>query len=125
FDDRSTYVEFAAVYLELRSFADTLIPVFFPGLRDFDRVDALLAEDVDAAAALARTRPAGAPDPALTGPCRDDEPDEAPAEEPAPARPSRSEAVYRWLSRRADDAAARGNDVRAAILLVGAARRAP
>jgi hypothetical protein len=127
YDDRSTYVEFAAVYLELRSFADTLIPVYFPGIRDFDRIDALLAEDVDADAALAGTRLAGAPDPATAGPCLDEEPEEPPEpEEPEPTdRQPRSEAAARGLLQRADDAVARGNDVRAAILRAVAARRAP
>src|SRR5947209_16990725 len=34
-DDRAVYVEFAAVYLEMRYFAANLLPNFFPGIRDF------------------------------------------------------------------------------------------
>lgn len=46
-DDREVYVEFAATYLELSAFAPELVPSAFPGLTRLDRVDALLAADID------------------------------------------------------------------------------
>ncbi len=61
-DDYSTYVEFAAVYLELRYFARHLLPPYFPELRDIGRVDDIVGQDLDAEGLLAATRPAGAPD---------------------------------------------------------------
>lgn len=109
-DDRSVYVEFAATYLELRHFSPALVSVYFPGLPPAAEVDALLAEDVDAAAQLfATTRPPGAHDPAP--------PDEGRSDE--------AHDYYRRLGRSAAAAAARGNDVRAAILHTRAARVAP
>src|SRR5262249_15003663 len=41
-DDLAVYIEFAAVYLELRYFATNLLPNYFPGIRDFSRVEAVL-----------------------------------------------------------------------------------
>jgi hypothetical protein len=108
-DERSTYVEFAAVYLELRYFAANLLPNFFPGIRDFARVEQLLARDVDAAALFASTRLAGAPDPEVRVDTRSDESQEA----------------YWELVRSAERAALDGNTVRAAILRTRAARIAP
>jgi len=62
-DDQSTYVEFAATYLELRRFAAGLLPRYFPGLENVDSVDALLCRDVDVEGLYLATRPAAAPDP--------------------------------------------------------------
>src|SRR5205807_1770537 len=64
-DDRTAYIEFAAVYLELRYFAATLLSNSFPGIPDFVRVEELLARDVDAQALFDGTRLAGAPDPVV------------------------------------------------------------
>lgn len=33
-NDIETYVEFVAVYLELREFAEKNLPIYFPGIRD-------------------------------------------------------------------------------------------
>lgn len=119
--DRTAYVEFAALYLELRHFAPSLLPRYFPGLTDRAAIDALLAEDIDVAEVLAHSRPHGAPDPAAV--CR---PDGGPprardrAEEgPPPAPPS--DADYRDFVARADRARAAGNVVRAAMLRMQAA----
>ena len=62
-DDRITYVEFAALYLELRSFDPRRLSHYFPGLGDHARVDRLLAEDVDRKSLFARTRLEGAAEP--------------------------------------------------------------
>ncbi|MFO0808187.1 MAG: hypothetical protein U0746_06155 [Gemmataceae bacterium] len=62
-DDRAAYEEFAAFYLELRYFARPLVPHYFPSIEDFEPIDRLLAEDVDADQLFAACRLAGAPDP--------------------------------------------------------------
>jgi hypothetical protein len=108
-DDREVYIEFAAVYLDLRYFLKDLPPVYFPAIRDFERIDRLLAADVDASALYGRTRLAGATDPA---PRPDDNADEP------------SDACVK-LIRDARLAAREGNSVRAAILRTRAARIAP
>lgn len=59
-DDREAYVEFAALYLELRHFAPRLLAVTFPGLPEDGRVDAILAKDVGAEHLLDRSFPEGA-----------------------------------------------------------------
>lgn len=122
-NDASAYIEFAAVFLELRYFAPSLVRRYFPGLHDLDRVSDVLEGDVDAAEVWSQTRPANAPTPVELA----DDADRELAEELeeaeltiVEARPS--EGAYRRLNRRADRAAAVGNAVRAAILRTRAAR---
>ena len=55
--DESTYVEFVATYLELRRFAPSFLPRYFPGLQDLEAVDALIRRDVDADASVSRNSP--------------------------------------------------------------------
>jgi hypothetical protein len=118
-DDQAVYEEFAATYLELRHFAPALVRDYFPGIDDFDRVDALWAEDVDARVLLAKTRLPGAPDP---GPLRIGRWGvDAAASAWADEGPPSPEACRHFLDR-AERAAARGNCVRAAILMARAAR---
>ncbi|HMF15151.1 MAG TPA: hypothetical protein VKE94_22705, partial [Gemmataceae bacterium] len=76
-DDQEVYVEFAAVYLDLRYFLPDLPPVYFPAIRDFERIDRILALDVDAARLFQRTRLAGATDPAPRPDADADEPSDA------------------------------------------------
>lgn len=138
------YSEFAAVYAELRAFAPHCLPAYFPSLQDPERVEALLAEDLDLDALLDATRPGGAPDAVasedrvafdetdaelahLTG--RAPKPGLAaalPGEvrltvaragKPSPRRVKR-------YQRRAARASSRGNSVAAALLLECAARHA-
>jgi hypothetical protein len=108
-DDRSTYIEFASVYLELRYFSPNLVPVYFPGLPPLPEVDALLAQDVDAPALFTSTRLAGAPDPVARTAQQTDE----------------SHDYYWKLVRSAQRSAQSGNQVRAAVLHTRAARVAP
>jgi hypothetical protein len=121
-DDRTVYEEFAALYLELSFFAAPLLPGYFSAIEDFALIDQILAEDVDASALYAATRLPGAPDPvyAVDNP---DEGEQAPA--PSTLIWSGSNQGYQDLLVRADKAAVRGNDVRAAIRRERAARAAP
>ncbi len=130
-NDESVYVEFAAVYLELRYFAGDLLPYYFPGLQDLAAVDALLRRDVDDAGLFRATRPAGAV--AATLPVPSPEADrestngdnailvEAATEIVTDLDPS--EAEYQRLMHKVQRPAARGNVVRAAISRARAARR--
>jgi hypothetical protein len=126
-DDRTVYTEFAAYYLELRHFAPTLLPHVFPAIERPPVVEAVLAQDVDGEALLARTRLPGAPDP-HSGPGLAAEADPAETEPeaievaPEPVGPARG--MSRWRERRAESAGSKGNVVRAAILRTRAAPRA-
>ena len=63
YDDRSAYVEFAAVYLGIRYFKPYLMASFFPALESLEKVDAVLALDVPAEQLLEATRLPGTPGP--------------------------------------------------------------
>jgi hypothetical protein len=133
-DSATTYEEFTAVYLELRYFAPHVLPLYFPASSRLETIDAVLAEDVDAAKLFAATRLEGAPDPAPAPPppladeketlarSAGDETVEAPALTlPVGDAPR----AYLRLLQRADKASARGNMVRAAIFRMRAAELAP
>ncbi len=108
-DERSVYIEFAAVYLELRFFAANLLPTYFPAIRDFDALNRLLAQDLDADALFALTHLKGAAAPVLPEDTRSDE----------------AHFFYWKLMQSAERAAETGNIVRSAILHTKAARVAP
>lgn len=108
-DERSAYIEFVAVYFELKFFAPNLIPVYFPSLPPPAIVEPDLSRDLDAATLFSQTRLSGAPDPA---PRTDDQADE-------------SHDYYYRLTRGAQRAAEKGDVVGAAILHTRAARVAP
>jgi hypothetical protein len=118
--DLTTYIEFVALYLELRYFARHLLPAYFPELRDLGRVDDIVGQDLDAVGLLAATRLAGAPDIApreqLGGPVS------LAPRAPQPVRSPRSQRGARRLWERADRAAESGNVVRGAILRTRAAQ---
>ena len=61
--EHDVYVEFAAVFLELRDFDPTLLNGVFPAVRDPQRVERVLAQDLDIDRLLAGTRLPGAPSP--------------------------------------------------------------
>ncbi|MFO0617279.1 MAG: hypothetical protein U0414_32080 [Polyangiaceae bacterium] len=117
-DDRETWAEFAATYVEHRTFAPALVLRMFPTLGDLERVDALVAEDVDARALLESARPAGAPD-AIAAPSADVPAPPSARVPPVPAVLDR--AARDALIDRAGRAARRGNHVRAALSYLGAA----
>jgi PAS domain-containing protein len=108
-DEPTVYVEFAAVFLELRYFAANLLPIYFPAILDIERVAQLLLRDVDAEDLFTRTRLAGAPAPVVRTDTRSDE----------------SHDYYWRLVRNAERDGRAGNNVRAAIVRTKAARVAP
>ncbi len=108
-DDLSVYIEFAAVYLELRYFRSNLRATYFPALHDFQAIDQMVALDVDADALFAQTRLAGAPNPVVRTDTSSDE----------------SHDYYWKLLRNAERSKREGDIVRAAILRTRAARVAP
>ena len=120
--DLDAYVEFVAVALELKHFAATERPYYFPAIRDWPAIDALAARDVADVMLYRSTRPADAPD--FLEPLSE-LPDEA--DEPQPQEGvidlSSSPRCVRLMSQ-ADRAARVGNHVRAAILRMRAARLA-
>ena len=124
YDDRATFTEFAALYLELRSFEPGLLDRLFPTLRDLARVDGAI--DIDPAPLLRRTRPLGLPEiPARAPPRPPSSRAAAPRlEEPRHAR-SPSLAAMDRLFAQAAVARRRGNDVRAALLGLAALEVAP
>jgi hypothetical protein len=107
--ETDVYIEFAAVYLELHFFAANLVPIYFPGLSDLAKIDALLARDVDGSELFARTRLEGASQPVFRADTRSDE----------------SHDYYHRLMGVAGKAEQEGNAVRAAIMRTKAARVAP
>ncbi|HEY1381487.1 MAG TPA: hypothetical protein VGF55_32095, partial [Gemmataceae bacterium] len=123
-DDAAAYEEFIAVYFQLEYFAPPLLPHYFPAIDDFDRVTRLLVADVDAPALFAATRPAGALDPAVDvdTPDRPEEPGDGPPAGPGPRSVSPAESQV--LAALAGRAATAGNDVRAALRYMQAARTA-
>ncbi len=65
YDDASTYIEFAAVYLGIRYFKPYLTASFFPGLASLQSIDRIVAEDIDADELLRATRLPRTPDPEM------------------------------------------------------------
>jgi len=108
-DSYSTYVEFAAVYLELNYFASSLLENTFPGITDQQAILQLLQRDLDAEALFHATRLQGAPLPKELPFVRTDESQEA----------------YWNLVRLAQKATFKNNLVQAAILYMKASRIAP
>lgn len=122
-NDLDAYVEFLALSLELKHFAPTERPFYFPAIRDWPAVDALAFRDVAHLALYRRTRPEGAPE--YLEPLSDD-PDELnnAAETVDPVIDLTSSPRFIRLQAQADRAAKLGNHVRSAILRVRAAKLA-
>lgn len=114
------YVEFTAVALELLQFAPEQRPLFFPAVRDWNRVDQLLSADVDQAQLFRTTQPDGASPKAPHSDAAALKSVEAgTTEQPAEAVPARR---YAKLIQKAEKAASVGNNVKAAMLRMVAAR---
>jgi hypothetical protein len=127
--DQACYVEFAALYAELRYFAPSFLPRFFPGLKDISAIDALLAEDVDLEMLYRAATPAGATP--VADRCEIDRWSDSPADlgllddEPVARQETPSESECRAMMRKSQRPASVGNVVRAAIYRAKAARCAP
>jgi len=124
-DEGNTFLEFAALYLELRHFAPALVPHYFPALGDEKRIDTLLAEDIDVPQLLAETCLEGAADPPLRTPVvqrGEAEVHGAAASEPGQPGPRRT-VDPDTLVLRANHVGTLGNLVRAAVLRTHAAAR--
>lgn len=122
-----TYVEFAAVFLELLYFAPEQLPWHFPALVHGDPIADLLARDVDHRALYEATRLPGAGDRVIreldaAGINGFGEPQEGVVEEADPLRPSPP--AYWRLIARAEKASSVGHTAKAAILRRRAARLA-
>ncbi len=119
---REAYIEFAAVFLELRYFAREHLAWYFPCLRDTSRIESLLRRDVDHGELFAVTRVRGA---TLQLGRSDDVHHERMhfGEEQLPADPLQPSPPVFWrLLARAERAGTLGNRVKAAILRTKAAR---
>lgn len=131
-DELGVFIEFAAVYLELRYFARELLPLYFPTLDDLAQVDALLAEELDAEHLYTTTRLPGACEPAWSADAEqlpippEDELGRAPPLAPCSSvsLPARTRRRLARLCRKAERASALGNQVRAMVFYMRAARRA-
>ena len=119
-DDREVYIEFAALYLELRYYAPGLLLTTFPGLIAHERVMETLALDVDVEPLLEEGRPTvvegPAPTKALEGTSMPSWSAPAAFDTPKRALGKVDATTHARLLRRADVARAKGNDVRAALL---------
>ncbi len=113
-DDRETYAEFAALYLELVNFAPGLLGETFPTLADPSAADAALAEDLDVERLLEASRPAGAKRSHVAPPPSDE--GEAPEEASDAAPPAVGRAEAEALLGEARAARSEGNNVRSALL---------
>ena len=129
--DESTYVEFAATYLELRRFAPSFLPRYFPGLGRLEAVDALIRRDVDADDAVPGDAARRRADPSDS--CELDQwaglgerigQSASGRRRPRPPEIP-SETKYRVLMRASQRPASLGNVVRAAIYHARAERCAP
>src|SRR5262249_7605716 len=118
-DDHDTdlvvFREFAAFALEVRNFLPGEWLTYFPGLQRPETIFAAIRKFVDVDALLARTKPPGL----LAEPALSRRPPDPPV--PSPATGRAPEAVRA----RAQRAAVRGNDLRAAILLARAGDPSP
>jgi hypothetical protein len=123
-NDTEAYVEFAAAFLDLRYFSPAALAHVFPAIEDAEEVEAVIADEVDAARLVEATRLPGAPGPRqaavvveeLIEASADDESDDD-------GGGDADVGLDRWLIVRADRVAARGNLVRSAILWAQVARR--
>ncbi len=125
-DEREVYIEFAALYLELRHFAPALLVTTFPGVAEHERVMETLSLDVDVAQLLSRDRPTEVVPPASTRQLKGTSMPSfsAPASfgvsEKVRAAPVSGSQHARILAR-AQKMRDKGNDVRAALLAMRAA----
>jgi hypothetical protein len=114
--DVSTYIEFVAVYSELKHFAPRLLGDYFPSLRSEAVVDEVIGQDFDVAHWSAATRLPGAPEPNEQTVEDEEALIERRADPQATNPRKQSDRMYARLMRLADRAKAHGNDVRAGVM---------
>jgi hypothetical protein len=120
-DDLETYVEFVAVYLELRYFAARDLIGYFPAIRDWERIDRMVTRDVDHIRLYHETRLPGAPALNRAQQKWNEEPVESPLPVPVAIDPLQPSPPRFWrLLARAERAGKIGNGVGAAILRIRA-----
>jgi hypothetical protein len=112
--DLSTYIEFVAVFLELKHFAHRLLADYFPSITQWAAIESIVTQDWNADHWFAATRPTGSPDPHE----RAVEDDEALSDLRVVAQShprKQSERAYCRIMERADRARSKDNDVRSAM----------
>ncbi|QDT57513.1 hypothetical protein Pan44_55820 [Caulifigura coniformis] len=117
------FIEFAAVFLELKHFEPGWLDAYFPGLGDVSAAEKVLAGYLNSDELLVETHVEGAPRQPLSPP---------PADEPGASlwwtdddEKPRGPQSYHRLGERAVKASARGNNARAARLWLQAAYHSP
>ncbi|MFO0821018.1 MAG: hypothetical protein U1A77_23940 [Pirellulales bacterium] len=121
--DLETYVEFAAVYLELRYFAPLDPPCYFPAIRDWTAIDSLVSRDVDHARIFARLQATELAWPPIHAEHGVDLPDLRDTAALEGERISLSD--FRRAQAQAEQAATIGNGVKAALIHTRAALAGP
>ena len=115
-DLKTSYAEFAAIYLKRGIFFPNSVETYFPSLARPERVDAILARDVNGEALHQATKLAGA-----AGRTAESTGESLPAIRPDDAEsepdPAGERGRHRGLLKKAIGASQRGNQVRAAITL--------
>lgn len=119
----SIYVEFVAVYQELKYFAPRLLSDYFPSLGDSDAIDRLIGPEFDAAHWFAATRLPGSPEPDERTIEDEDTLTERQADPQATNPRRQSDRLFTRLMKLADRAQGRGNDVGSAVMRWWAALR--
>ncbi len=128
-DERQHYIEFVALYLELRHFAPGLLAPTFPSLESPEQVDEVIGLDLDVDALKQRLSPLlgtilkselSPPGSGVSVRTSDSEASPQPAA-PCP-RPPPSARQARRMIRAGDAARSKGNQVRAAFLYACASR---
>ena len=123
--DLETYIEFAAVYLEMRYFAESDLHLYFPAIRDWGEIDRIVSQDVYHSQLITSTRLAGIASLDELSASQTFEADAAdgrsvptgtPASSAKPSATAPWPARYRKFMASADRAAALGNSVKAASL---------
>lgn len=122
--DAEAYIEFAALYLELRSFAPQQLMQFFPAIRDWEAIAALVGRDVVDAEALERRCRTLLPADFQEPPSAVDRERQRLAEN-LERRSTITLAEFRRRQADAERLAALGNSVKAAVLHARAALVAP
>ncbi|MGC3966361.1 MAG: hypothetical protein QM775_03015 [Pirellulales bacterium] len=121
-DDTSIYIEFVAVYFELKFFAPRLLADYFPSVRDWAAIEELLEQDFPGKQWFAATRLPGSPEPHEQT-IDDEETLVERRADPSATNPRKqSDRLYCRMMNIADRARVNGNDVRSSLMaLVGRA----